>query len=389
MPDNKKSTETTRRINLTDRFYQYMFTLFSRLRLATITAATLLTACISETERLEELCAVMNAERRTKEHAEHCSGLLKKHAEFAQYVAQATSAEFKRERGDCCCTGAEAPEVPTVKLTPKEFAELKDILSHAQPIPPIPLESYNQHSHSQVVTDEDGNPTIQTVSPTAVVPFFYILDRLVLKDAAGKELTYIDMDEGILRLSTARDSVNAVAALPDEWFERYLHHPAHQRFIRNTNKNNGSTTEPILTKTTAQTEPHWKGPKLPDNAAQQNREFTEKVRQAANDCSSIQVHVRDLIYEAQNTTDNRVTLSAEHKTELCRILSQAQPILNESYLTVYPGKITKIIFLDEAGSELLSISSLVIGTPTTSTKENRIQIPSEAETRLREIIGEE
>jgi hypothetical protein len=227
------------------------------------------------------------------------------------------------------------------------------------------------------------------VSPTAVVPFFYILDRLALKDAAGKELTYIDMDEGLLRLSTARDSVNAVAALPDEWFERYINLPARQRFIRNTNKADGVTAEPALLNSTAQTEPHWKGPKLTDNAAQQNREFTEKVRQAANDCSSIQVHVRDLIYEAENTTDNRVTLPAEHKTELCRILSQAQPILNESYLTVYPGKKTEIIFLDEAGSELLSISSLVIGTPTASTKENRIQIPSEAETRLREIIGEE
>ncbi len=347
------------------------------------------TSCVSEREELENLCVARNAERRTKEHAEHCSSLLKKHAEFTQYVAQAASAEFKRVRGDCCCTGAEAPEVPPVKLSKKEFAELKDILSHAQPIPAIPIENYNPTFLSQVVTDKDGNLIIETVSPTVVVPFFYILDRLVLKDADGKELTYIDMDEGLLRLSTARDGVNAEVALPDEWFERYLHHPAHQRFIRNTNKADGTTAEPILTKTTAQTEPHWKGPKLPDNAAQQNREFTEKVRQAANDCSSIQVHVRDLIYEAQNTTDNRVTLSAEHKTELCRILSQAQPILNESYLTVYPGKKTEIIFLDEAGSELLSISSLVIGTPTTSTKENRIQIPSEAETRLREIIGEE
>lgn len=206
----------------------------SRLILILLALTSLLpTGCVSEREQLEELCAAMNAERRTKEHAEHCSGLLKKHAEFAQYVAQATSAEFKRERGDCCCTGAESPEVPSVKLNQKEFAELKEILSHAQPIPPIPLESYNQHSHSQVVTDEDGNPTIQTVSPTAVVPFFYILDRLVLKDAAGKELTYIDMDEGLLRLSTARDSVNAVAALPDEWFERYKNLPTYQQFNKN------------------------------------------------------------------------------------------------------------------------------------------------------------
>ena len=386
MPDNKKSTETTRRINLTDRFYQYMLTLFSRLRLATITAATLLTACISEREQLEELCAAMNAERRTKEHAEHCSGLLKKHAEFAQYVAQATSAEFKRERGDCCCTGAEAPEVPTAKLNPKEFAELKDILSHAQPIPPIPLESYNQYSHSQVVTDEDGNPTIQTVSPTAVVPFFYILDRLVLKDAAGKELTYIDMDEGLLRLSTARDSVNAVAALPDEWFERYINLPARQRFIRNTNKADGVTAGPALLNSTAQTEPHWKGRELSAKAAQQNRDFTDKVRQAANNCSSIQV--QEVIFGAQNQTGSRVTLSAEHKTELCRMLSQAQPILNVSNLIVHPGKKTEIIFLDEAGSTLLSISTLEIGTPSTSTQESRILIPSEDETRLRKIIGE-
>ena len=386
MPDNKKSTETTRRINLTDRFYQYMFTLFSRLSLATITAATLLTACISEREQLEELCAAMNAERRTKEHAEHCSGLLKKHAEFAQYVAQATSAEFKRERGDCCCTGAEAPEVPTAKLNQKEFAELKDILSHAQPIPPIPLESYNQHSHSQVVTDEDGNPTIQTVSPTAVVPFFYILDRLVLKDAAGKELTYIDMDEGLLRLSTARDSVNAVAALPDEWFERYINLPARQRFIRNTNKADGVTAGPALLNSTAQTEPHWKGRELSAKAAQQNRDFTDKVRQAANNCSSIQV--QEVIFGAQNQTGSRVTLSAEHKTELCRMLSQAQPILNVSNLIVHPGKKTEIIFLDEAGSTLLSISTLEIGTPSTSTQESRILIPSEDETRLRKIIGE-
>ncbi len=363
-----------------------MLTLFSRLRLATITAATLLTACVSEREQLEELCAAMNAERRTQEHAEHCSGLLKKHAEFAQYVAQATSAEFKRERGDCCCTGAESPEVPSVKLNQKEFAELKEILSHAQPIPPIPIENYNQHLHSQVVTDEDGNPTIQTVSPTAVVPFFYILDRLVLKDTEGKELTYIDMDEGLLRLSVARDSVNAVAALPDEWFERYINLPARQRFIRNTNKADGVTAEPALLNSTAQTEPHWKGPKLPDNAAQLNRDFTDKVRQAANNCSSIQV--QEVIFGAQNQTGSRVTLSAEHKTELCRMLSQAQPILNESYLTVYPGKKTEIIFLDEAGSELLSISSLEIGTPSTSTQESRILIPSEDETRLRKIIGE-
>ena len=352
-------------------------------------SALLPTSCVSERESLEELCAAMNAERRTKEHAQHCSGLLKKHGEFAQYVAQATSAEFKRERGDCCCTGAEAPEVPTAKLNQKEFAELKDILSHAQPVPPIPLESYNPHFHSQVITDDDGNRLIQTVSPSAVVPSFYILDRLVLKDAAGKELTYIDMDDGILRLSDARDSVNAVAALPDKWFERYINLPSRQRFIRNTNKADGITAEPALSKKTAQTEPHWKGPQLPDKAAQQNRDFTEKVRQAANDCSSIQVYVRDLIYEAQDQTDNRVTLSAEHKTELCRILSQAQPILNESYLTVYPGKKTEIIFLDDAGSAILSISSLVIGTPTKSTQDTRIQIPSEAKTRLREIIGEE
>ncbi len=385
MPDNKKSTETTRRINLTDRFYQYMLTLFSRLRLATITAATLLTACVSEREQLEELCAAMNAERRTKEHAEHCSGLLKKHAEFAQYVAQATSAEFKRERGDCCCTGAESPEVPSVKLNQKKFAELKEILSHAQPIPPIPIENYNQHSHSQVVTDEDGNPTIQTVSPTAVVPFFYILDRLVLKDTAGKELTYIDMDEGLLRLSVARDSVNAVAALPDEWFERYINLPARQRFIRNTNKADGVTAEPALLNSTAQTEPHWKGRELSAKAAQQNRDFTDKVRQAANNCSSIQV--QEVIFGAQNQTGSRVTLSAEHKTELCRMLSQAQPILNVSNLIVHPGKKTEIIFLDEAGSTLLSISSLEIGTPSTSTQESRILIPSEDETRLRKIIG--
>lgn len=383
MHDNKKSTETTRRINLTDRFYQYMLTLFSRLRLATITAATLLTACISETERLEQEAAAINAERRTKEHAEHCSGLQKKHAEFAQYVAQATSAEFKRERGDCCCTGAESPEVPSVKLNQKEFAELKEILSHAQP---IPIENYNQHLHSQVVTDEDGNPTIQTVSPTAVVPFFYILDRLVLKDTAGKELTYIDMDEGLLRLSVARDSVNAVAALPDEWFDRYINLPARQRFISNTNKADGVTAEPALLNSTAQTEPHWKGRGLSAEAAQQNRDFTDKVRQAANNCSSIQV--QEVIFGAQNQTGSRVTLSAEHKTELCRMLSQAQPILNVSNLIVLPGKKTEIILLDETGSTLLSISSLEIGTPATSTQEARILIPSEQETRFREIIGE-
>ncbi|MDO5464330.1 MAG: hypothetical protein Q4F40_05305 [Akkermansia sp.] len=388
MPDNKKSTETTRRINLTDRFYQYMLTLFSRLRLATITAATLLTACISETERLEQEAAAINAERHAAEYSEYCAGLHKKHVEFMKNVAAAASAEFVRERGDCCCTGAELEPAKGVKLSHAEFTELKEILSHAQPIQPQPSDRYQTSFKTQVVTDKDGNPKLDFLStPVVVSPMaFYIVDRLVLKDRQGKELMHFSADDGICRSSSSQSQQNAVAALPDEWFERYINLPARQRFIRNTNKADDVTAEPALLNSTAQTEPHWKGRELSAKAAQQNRDFTDKVRQAANNCSSIQV--QEVIFGAQNQTGSRVTLSAEHKTELCRMLSQAQPILNVSNLIVHPGKKTEIIFLDEAGSTLLSISSLEIGTPSTSTQESRILIPSEDETRLRKIIGE-
>lgn len=370
---------------MTNRFYQYMLTPFSRFGLATITVATLLTACISETERLEQEAATINAERHATEYRAYCAELQRKHAEFMKNVADAASAEFVRERGDCCCTGAELEPAKGVKLSHAEFTELKEILSHALPIPPKPAERFHTAGLTRVVTGEDGNPHLDTIS-LAVLPFDYIVDRLVLKDRQGKELIHFSAYDGICRSSAPQSQQNAIAALPDEWFERYINLPARQRFIRNTNKADGVTDEPLLPKSTAQTEPHWKGRGLSAKAAQQNRDFTDKVRQAANDCSSIQV--QEVIFGAQPQIGSRVTLSPTHKAELCRILSQAQPILNVSNLIVHPGKKTEIIFLDEAGSTRLSISSQEIGTPTTSTQEARILIPSEQKTRLREIIGE-
>lgn len=197
-----------------------------------------LLSCTSEREQLELLATQLNAEAHDRAYADYCSSERSKYEDFMRDLNKAAHAEFCRVRGDCCCTGAEFPPAKGAKMSKREFAELKSILSQGQP---LPLKSQDDipYTGTKVIENESGEPELSWERMSPIVPMsagaFHIVDRLVLLDNQGKEICHISCFSGIEK-SSQKPSENAVMMLPDELYERYRNLPSRQQFIRNIRK---------------------------------------------------------------------------------------------------------------------------------------------------------
>ena len=100
----------------------------------------LLTSCVTvqqEQEEVEKEVAALNQEIEEREYARIVKWRDEEFAVFREKLAQATKAAVVRERGDCCCTGAELAPVNDEPLSQEEFREMMAILTQAEPVPVV------------------------------------------------------------------------------------------------------------------------------------------------------------------------------------------------------------------------------------------------------------
>lgn len=161
-------------------------------------------------------------------------------ADFRNKLAQARSAVYMRQRGDCCCTGAELPPVGKVALSAAEFQELMSILSLAT-APPLmneahiltPYEARARQTADGSWQVEKEERLVASITPPPPV------DQLRLLDARGKALVSIAIGNGLDKISRQEKYTHAIwernylhALLPDEAFTRYENLPSRQKFLK-------------------------------------------------------------------------------------------------------------------------------------------------------------
>lgn len=182
--------------------------------------------------------AEMNAIAYNTAHELHEKFTTEKFAEFKTGLAKATQGRFVRERGDCCCTGAEMPPVSDVQLSDKEFKEMMEILSLAEPLPILPRSEMKPYLLAKAKLTDDGTWNIEWVSRPIDIGIYYPIDKLKLLDDNGQEVLSLGIDEAAIdKVSKAAEFTDGSwqrtclkALLPDEAFERYKNHPARLRF---------------------------------------------------------------------------------------------------------------------------------------------------------------
>lgn len=166
-------------------------------------------------------------------------------SEYQKQIALATKAAWVRERGDCCCTGAELDPISPTPLSQKEFASVMKLLAKARPEPAPTRESIEPEMLASVIWDEDtGWKThIEILPPPVIIPWNNLMiDKLQLMDANGEALLSICFD----RTRGEKDKVEnyiytswgSIAShwrylwveLPGDTYAQFQNHPARLRF---------------------------------------------------------------------------------------------------------------------------------------------------------------
>lgn len=185
-------------------------------------------------QQVEEL----NAIAYNTAHEVHVKSTTEKFAEFKSGLEKATQGRFVRERGDCCCTGAEMPPVSDVRLSDKEFKEMKEILSLAEPLPILPRSEMKPYQLAKAKLTDDGTWDIEWVFRPIDIGLHYPIDKLKFLDGNGQEVLSLGIEDAAIdRVSKAAEFTHdswqrtcLKALLPDGAFERYENHPARMRF---------------------------------------------------------------------------------------------------------------------------------------------------------------
>ena len=201
----------------------------------------LLTSCVSvqqEQEKVEKEVAVLNQEIAEREYARIVRLRDEEFAGFREKLAQATQAAVVRERGDCCCTGAELAPVNDVPLSQEEFREMMAILTQAEPVPVVLREHFTPSRTLYAYRTDDGSWELDSrYNQPIVCKYSGPIDFIKLMNAAGDKLFALDIDDGLDKVSNAAqyqaehvERSGRVALLPDAAFERFEKHPALLRF---------------------------------------------------------------------------------------------------------------------------------------------------------------
>lgn len=116
---------------------------------------------------------------------------------------------------------------------------------------------------------------------------------------------------------------------------------------------------------------------LPAAIAQENKDFAERVRQAAQECAQIVV---------EGGSNEGSTLRAQDKAELCEILNRVQPVRYCHLCNITWGEWRAIRFIAADGSELITLSIYDFGNPHTLTHSTKIWLNAADEKRLFKIL---
>lgn len=210
-----------------------------------------LTSCLTTQQQQErqKLCmdkvAQMNKELTEREYATHTKQRDDDFAEFKSKLAMARSGLIARERGDCCCTGAELPPVKTVKLSKAEFDSMMSILHQALPVPL--LDRKNVHSDYLYCASrtEKGEwaTRLKRMPVNVIMKPYWPVDRLNLLDEKGECVLSLGLYSAFDKASNAEkytsrdyDRYCLKALLPDAAYELFLKHPARLRFKKAAEK---------------------------------------------------------------------------------------------------------------------------------------------------------
>ncbi len=174
-----------------------------------------------------------------KEHNEDFGG-------FKKQLGKALKAAWVRERGDCCCTGAELDPISPCPLSKKEFGEVMEMLSLAQAEPAPRREDMKPEKLASAMWNEEEGRW-QTVfcpqEPVIMIPWDDLqIDKLSLMDAKGEELLSISFDFTRKKDNQELNFLKAAwgeaqsqyrsiwIELPGDAYSRFQNHPARLRF---------------------------------------------------------------------------------------------------------------------------------------------------------------
>ena len=178
----------------------------------------------------------------------HTEAMKERHDSFAEFktlLSKVTKATWVRERGDCCCTGAELDPVSPSRLSKKEFSEVMELLSQAQAdAVPRKEDMKPQKLASARWDEENGWQMDLNKMPKIVLPPWEHLqiDKLSLQNAKGEEMLSISYDfnrkENGKELNFVKAGWGGVETsyqdcwveLPGDAYSRFQNHPARLRF---------------------------------------------------------------------------------------------------------------------------------------------------------------
>jgi hypothetical protein len=207
-----------------------------------------LSSCVTvqqEQEKVEKEVAVLNQEIEEREYERIVRWRDEEFAGFRESLAQATKAAVVRERGDCCCTGAELDPISPCPLSKKEFESVMKLLAQAKPEPTPTRESIQPEKLASVTWDKETGWTtnIEPVPVPILLPWGnLVIDKLQLMDAKGEQVLSISFDHTRREKDKVKNDIfaswgvfasewrNLWVELPGDAYTQFLNHPARLRF---------------------------------------------------------------------------------------------------------------------------------------------------------------
>ena len=213
-----------------------------------ISLALTLTACQTTQQRqklLMDEVTQMNKDLTERKYEEHIKNRDMGFAKFKSELAKARSGVIVRERGDCCCTGADLPPVKDEKLSKAEFDSMMSILHQALPFPLLKRECVHSDYLYCATRTKNGEwtTTLKLMPEKDIIKPYWPVDKLNLLDENGECVLSIGLYYALDKASKAEmytespcDRDRLKALLPDDAYEHYLNHPARLRFEKAANK---------------------------------------------------------------------------------------------------------------------------------------------------------
>lgn len=187
----------------------------------------------------------MNKALTEREYTTHTKERDDDFGEFKRMLSKARSGVIVRERGDCCCTGADLPPVKDEKLSKAEFDSMMSILHQALPIPLLKRDCVHSDYLYCATRTKNGEwtTTIKHMPANGIIMPHWPVDKLNLLDEKGECVLSIGLYYALDKASNAEKYTESLynrsglkALLPDEAYERFQKHPARMRFEKAAEK---------------------------------------------------------------------------------------------------------------------------------------------------------